>query len=48
MADFEDRDARPGQREQIALDLLQDGQRQNGRTGGEVVDAVNDSHRKLH
>ena len=40
VADFQDRDARAGQGQQVALGLFQGGQGQNGRTGREIVDAL--------
>src|SRR5262245_41339039 len=40
MADLQDRHADAGQRQQVALHLFENGQRQHGRARGEVVDAV--------
>lgn len=40
VADFEDRDARAGQGQQVALSLLKDGQGQNGGARRKVVDAI--------
>ena len=47
MADLEDRHADAGQRDEIALNLFEDRHRQDGRTGGEVVDALNGRHSYL-
>ena len=44
MADFEDRHPDAGQRDEIALNLFQHRQRQHGRTGGEVEDAMDGCH----
>ena len=44
MADLENRDADAGQRQQIALNLLKNRQRQHGRSGGEVEYTMNRGH----
>ena len=44
MADLHDGHADAGQRHEVALDLLEHGQRQDGRAGREVVDAVRGGH----
>src|SRR5450631_2277026 len=40
MADLENRHADARECQEVALDLFEDGYRQHGRTGGEVVDAA--------
>jgi hypothetical protein len=44
MADLEDRHADTGEGEEIALRLLEDLERKNSRTGGEVMDAWRSGH----
>ena len=41
------RETQPEQCDEIALNLFEDGHRQDGRTGGEVVDALNRWHEEL-